>query len=77
VFPFLEPGYYEDGEFGIRLEDIVQIVNAEGVKYDFNGRGAQTFYGITMVPIQTSLIDTNILTKEEVILIFDSKGNLC
>lgn len=32
-----EPGYYEDGKFGIRLEDIVQVVRAEGVR-DFETR---------------------------------------
>lgn len=31
-----EPGYYEDGEFGIRIEDIVQIVEAE-TKNKFKG----------------------------------------
>lgn len=25
-FPFLEPGYYKDNEFGIRIEDVVVIV---------------------------------------------------
>ena len=27
--PPTEPGYYEDGEFGVRIENIVQIVPAE------------------------------------------------
>ena len=25
---FVEPGYYEDGKFGIRLENIVMVTNA-------------------------------------------------
>lgn len=61
----LEPGYYQDGEFGIRIEDIVQIVPAN-LKFDFNGRGALTFYTITLCPIQTKLIDPNLLDENEV-----------
>ena len=32
-----EPGYYEAGSFGIRLENLVQVTKAE-TKYSFNGR---------------------------------------
>lgn len=28
-FSFPEPGYYEDNEFGIRIEDIVMVVKAD------------------------------------------------
>lgn len=63
--PSIEPGYYEDGQFGIRIEDIVQIVKAD-VKSDFGGRGALTFKTITMCPIQTKLIDASVLTDAEV-----------
>lgn len=65
---FLEPGYYEKGQFGIRIEDIVQIVPAK-VENDFNGRGALTFKTVTMCPIQTKLIDKELLTEKEVISI--------
>lgn len=65
---FLEPGYYEKGQFGIRIEDIVQIVPAK-VEGDFNGRGALTFKTVTMCPIQTKLIDKELLTEKEVISI--------
>lgn len=60
-----EPGYYQNGEFGIRIEDIVQIVPAK-VAADFNGRGALTFETITMCPIETKLIDVNLLNEKEV-----------
>jgi Xaa-Pro aminopeptidase len=59
-----EPGYYEDGQFGIRIEDIVQIVSAN-VPKDFNGRGALTFHTITLCPIHTKLIKVELLTEEE------------
>lgn len=60
-----EPGYYENGQFGIRIEDIVQIVPAK-IKNNFNGRGALTFKTVTMCPIQTKLIAVNLLTDAEV-----------
>lgn len=64
-FSLPEPGYYEDGEFGIRIEDIVQIVPAN-IKANFTGRGALTFKTITMCPIQTKLVDATLLTEKEV-----------
>lgn len=59
-----EPGYYEDGKFGIRLEDIVQVVKAD-VPKDFAGRGALTFHTVTLCPIQTKLINVDLLTVTE------------
>lgn len=59
-----EPGYYEDGKFGIRLEDIVQIVRADTEK-DFNGRGALTFHTVTLCPIHTKMIKVELLTTAE------------
>lgn len=61
----LEPGFYKEGEFGIRIEDIVQIVPAAHVPHDFAGRGALTFHTVTMCPIQTKLIDVQLLTDGE------------
>lgn len=61
-----EPGYYEDGKFGIRIEDIVQIVPAKNVPHDFNGLGAKTFNTITMCPIQTKMVNATLLTDLEV-----------
>lgn len=62
---FSEPGYYEKGQFGIRIEDIVQIVPAAS-EHDFNGRGAFTFKTVTMCPIHTKLINKSLLTETEV-----------
>ncbi|XP_050084024.1 xaa-Pro aminopeptidase ApepP [Anopheles aquasalis] len=59
-----EPGYYKDGQFGIRIEDIVQVITAN-VGTNFDGRGALTFSTITMCPIQTKLIDVTLLTPAE------------
>lgn len=60
-----EPGYYEDGQFGIRLEDIVQIVPAQNLQHDFMGRGALTFHTITLCPIHTKLVKVDLLTADE------------
>uniref|UniRef100_A0A336MJJ6 CSON002645 protein n=2 Tax=Culicoides sonorensis TaxID=179676 RepID=A0A336MJJ6_CULSO len=58
-----EPGYYEDGQFGIRLEDIVLVKQANS-KW-FKTQGALTFETITMCPIQTKMIDVSLLTENE------------
>lgn len=60
-----EPGYYEDGKFGIRIEDIVQIVNATNAANNFMGRGALTFHTVTLCPIHTKLIKVDLLTEAE------------
>lgn len=65
MFFFTEPGFYEDGEFGIRIEDIVQIVPAN-VENDFKKCGALTFKTVTMCPIQTKLINVDLMTTKEV-----------
>lgn len=59
-----EPGYYEDGQFGIRIEDIVQVVPAN-ITNNFSGRGALTFNTVTMCPIQTKLVDSKLLSESE------------
>jgi Xaa-Pro aminopeptidase len=60
-----EPGYYEDGSFGIRIESLVLIKKAE-TKYNFRDRGYLTFETITLVPIQAKLLEPSLLTSEEV-----------
>lgn len=60
-----EPGYYEKDQFGIRIEDIVQVVPAN-TEHDFSGRGALTFKTVTMCPIQTKLINKELLLEKEV-----------
>ncbi|NXG79687.1 XPP1 aminopeptidase, partial [Baryphthengus martii] len=59
-----EPGYYEDGSFGIRIENVVLVIPAE-TKYNFKNRGSLTFEPLTLVPIQTKMIDVNLLSQKE------------
>ncbi|KAJ3300513.1 hypothetical protein HK104_011019 [Borealophlyctis nickersoniae] len=59
-----EPGFYKDGAFGIRIENVMLIRNAD-TPYNFGDRGYFGFEHVTVVPIQTKLIDTGLLTGEE------------
>lgn len=65
VVKLLEPGYYEDEKFGIRLENIELIVKAN-TPYNHKNRGFLRFETVTLVPIQTKLLDVSLLTDNEV-----------
>ena len=52
-----EPGYYENGKFGIRIENLVWIKK--------NNSGL-SFENLTMVPIDKSLINKKMLNKNEI-----------
>ncbi|KAJ0391944.1 hypothetical protein P43SY_011134 [Pythium insidiosum] len=60
-----EPGYYEDGNFGIRIESLIVVKKASHIKSPL-GRDFCEFETITMAPIQTKLIDLALLTKDEI-----------
>ncbi|CAD6256859.1 unnamed protein product [Miscanthus lutarioriparius] len=60
-----EPGYYEDGSFGIRLENVL-ICKEANAKFNFGDKGYLAFEHITWAPYQTKLIDTKLLTPVEI-----------
>jgi len=60
-----EPGYYEEGEFGIRIENICLTVNAE-TPNNFLGKKYCKFENFTLVPIKTSLVNVDLLDKKEI-----------
>ncbi|XP_075676380.1 uncharacterized protein LOC113789149 [Dermatophagoides pteronyssinus] len=60
-----EPGFYEPNQFGIRIESLV-VTKKDNLKYNFNERGYLGFETITLVPIQTKLLDINLLTLDEI-----------
>ncbi|KAL3527076.1 hypothetical protein ACH5RR_011732 [Cinchona calisaya] len=60
-----EPGYYEDGNFGIRLENVLIIKEAD-TKFNFGDKGYLAFEHITWAPYQTKLIDQSLLVHEEI-----------
>lgn len=59
-----EPGYYEDGAFGIRLENVLVVKDAD-TKFNFGDKGYLSFEHITWAPYQRKLINTSLLTSEE------------
>jgi Xaa-Pro aminopeptidase len=59
-----EPGYYEDGKFGIRIENII-IVKETETKHTFGDKPFLGFEHVTMVPYCRNLIDVNLLTPAE------------
>jgi len=54
-----EPGYYETGAYGIRIENLVAVVESE-IAPDFLG-----FETLTYAPIDTRLVAPDLLTPEE------------
>ena len=58
-----EPGYYKTGEYGIRIENLVIVGNS---KYEEEERPMLTFETITMVPIDTRLVNVHMMTAAEI-----------
>jgi Xaa-Pro aminopeptidase len=70
-----EPGFYDDGNFGIRIENLMEV---SYVKPEFNVEESEDddapkstekkflkFIKMTMIPIQKNLIDLDLMTKVE------------
>lgn len=72
-----EPGYYEDGVHGIRIENLLEVsyVNPEdNAKVDGDDSAATSksrerkflkFSKLTLIPIQKNLINVDLMTDEE------------
>jgi len=60
----IEPGYYEDGKYGIRIENLA-IVREVKTENQFGDKPYLGFEHITMVPYCRNLIDEGLLTQEE------------
>jgi Xaa-Pro aminopeptidase len=60
----LEPGYYKDGGFGIRIENVV-IVKEVDTPERFGDRPYYGFERVTMVPMDKRLIDPSLLDPTE------------
>jgi len=59
-----EPGYYEEGAFGIRIENVCITVEKPTANH-FGNRKYCCLETVTMTPISTSLINHGMLTPEE------------
>ncbi|QMW22691.1 aminopeptidase P family protein [Sandaracinobacteroides saxicola] len=52
-----EPGFYQDGDYGIRIENLVLVTD--------HGDGTLGFETLTLAPIDTRLIDLSLMTDAE------------
>ena len=59
-----EPGYYEDGSFGIRIENVV-MVKETPTEHKFGDKPFLGFEHVTMVPMCRKLIDESLLEERE------------
>lgn len=64
-----EPGFYREGEYGIRIENLVLVVEDEATrKGAARGKGEARFLrfeNLTLCPIDTRLVDVKLLTADE------------
>ncbi|OKL45384.1 aminopeptidase P family protein [Pseudovibrio exalbescens] len=58
-----EPGYYKDGEYGIRIENLELVTPATEI--DGGERPMLGFQSLTLAPIDLRLVDTSLLTGVE------------
>ncbi|CAF3421847.1 unnamed protein product [Rotaria sp. Silwood1] len=63
VFLSDEPGFYKPGDFGIRIEDDMEVILANRSTYD--NTQYLRFNTITFVPYERSLIDVTLLTNAQ------------
>lgn len=59
-----EPGYYRDGAFGIRIENLIVVKTAEDLPGG-DKRLMHAFETLTYVPIDLRLVDAEMLSTEE------------
>ena len=59
-----EPGYYKDGEYGIRIENLEVVMPAEAV--GTGDRPMHRFHALTLAPIDRRLVDKTLLSAEEI-----------
>ncbi|MBA1139051.1 aminopeptidase P family protein [Mesorhizobium neociceri] len=58
-----EPGYYKEGSYGIRIENLILVTQAETV--EGGDIAMHSFETLTLAPIDVRLIRTDLLTREE------------
>ncbi|KAK7922519.1 hypothetical protein WMY93_009421 [Mugilogobius chulae] len=61
MFTSIEPGYYKENDFGIRIEDIAVTVPVK-TKY---GNNFLTFETVSLVPYDRKLIDSTLLSPQQ------------
>ncbi len=58
-----EPGYYKAGAYGIRIENLVAVIESEIEAED--GRAMLAFETLTLAPIDLNLVEPGLLSPEE------------
>ena len=61
----IEPGYYEDGQFGIRIENLAFVTVDE--KLSNAARTWYRFHPVTLCPIDRKLVDKKFMTSDQVV----------
>ena len=62
-----EPGYYEEGSLGIRIENVMEVIELP-MKHRTYGHFLG-FRPVTMIPLERSLILVELLQEEEILWI--------
>lgn len=57
-----EPGYYAEGKYGIRIENLVTVIKVGATP---QGKDVLGFETLTLAPIDTRLVDVAMLTNDE------------
>jgi Xaa-Pro aminopeptidase len=60
-----EPGYYREGAFGIRIENLIVAQTAPGLPGGDEEREMLNWQTLTFAPIDRRLIDADLLSREE------------
>ena len=61
-----EPGYYKEGAYGIRIENLEVVRAAVVAEPGDDSRAMLEFEALTLAPIDLALIDVTIMTAEEI-----------
>lgn len=60
----VQPGYYEEGQFGIRIESVLEVVEVQTHRQFGEGKWFG-FNRLAVVPIDWQLVDENLLSPAE------------
>lgn len=60
-----EPGYYREGAFGIRIENLIVVQKADPLPSSDPERDFLNWRTLTYVPIDRRLIEVDLLTADE------------